>query len=367
MTRHLLASSALCRPGAGAPEPGWLAVEDEVIVEVGAGAPPPGAADVGAAALAPAFVDLQLNGVDDVDLATADAAGWQRVGEQLARHGVAAYLATFASAPLEAYDGALARLEAAQRVTGPRSAAALGAHLEGPFLGGAPGVHPVERLRAADLAWLESTLGAHPDVVRMVTLAPEADRGLEGVRWLARHGVLVALGHSQASLDEARAAAAAGARVVTHVFNGMGPLHHRAPGLVGAALDDDRLTPTLIADLVHVDATVVRIVLAAKRDVAVVSDAVAVRDDREPSGGAARLPDGRLAGATQLLDGALENLVRIGVPLERAVAVTSTVPAALLGRRDRGRLVAGARADVVALDRSTGALRAVWIGGEPVR
>jgi N-acetylglucosamine-6-phosphate deacetylase len=361
----VLASSALCRPGALAP--GWLAVEDGVIAEVGDGRPPSGASDLGPAVLAPAFVDLQLNGFDDVDLATADAAGWRRVGRQLARHGVGAYLATFVTAPLDRYDEPLTRLEAAQRATGPGDATPLGAHLEGPFLGDAPGAHPVDQLRAVDLAWLESTLAAHPEVVRMVTLAPEADPGLHAVTWLARHGVRVALGHSEATTEDARDAAAAGARVVTHVFNGMGPLHHRAPGLVGAALDDERLTPTLIADLVHVDETVVRIVLAAKPDVAVVSDAIAARADLDTTDGAARLADGRLAGATVLLDGALQNLVRIGIPIERAVAATSTVPASLLGLADRGHLVAGARADVVALDPSAGALQAAWIGGAHVR
>ncbi len=361
----VLASSALCRPGALTP--GWLAVEDGIIIEVGEDRLPRGATDVGAAVLAPAFVDLQLNGIDDVDLATADPAGWRRVGQQLARHGVGAYLATFVSAPLDAYDEPLMRLAAAQRATGPGDATPLGAHLEGPFLGDAPGAHPVDQLRAVDLAWLESTLAAHPGLVRMVTLAPEADPGLHAVTWLAHHDVLVALGHSQASSDDARDAAGAGARVVTHLFNGMGSLHHRAPGLVGAALDDERLTPTLIADLVHVDETVVRIVLAAKPAVAVVSDAIAAGRDLDTTAGAARLADGRLAGATVLLDGALENLVRIGVPVERAVAATSTVPAALLGQSDRGRLVAGARADVIALDPRAGTLQAVWIGGTPVR
>ena len=363
MATRVLASDALCAPGT--PAPGWLTLEHDVIGEVGHGPPPRGATDVGVAVLAPAFVDLHVNGVDDVDLATADAAGWQRVARQLARHGVAAYLATFVSGPLDAYDDRLAGLEAARHATGPGEAAPLGAHLEGPFLGGAPGVHPVDQLRPVDLPWLEATLAAHPDVVRMVTLAPEADPGLAAVRRLAHHGVLVALGHSQASDGDARDAAEAGARVVTHVFNGMGPLHHRAPGLAGAALDDPRLTPTLIADLVHVAPTVVRIVLAAKREVAIVSDATAVGSELDTSAGAARLADGRLAGATVLLDGALQNLLRIGIPIERAITVTSTVPAALLGRSDRGRLVAGARADIVALDATTGALRAVWIGGEP--
>ena len=365
MTASVLASGALCRPGV--PTPGWLAVEDGVIVEVREDRPPAGAIDLGSAVLAPAFIDLQLNGADDVDLAVADRSGWQRACRHLARHGVSAYLATFVSAPLDAYDQLLRRLHAARDEPHPEAAVPLGAHLEGPFLGEAPGAHPVELLRPADLAWLGSLLQAHPGEVRMVTIAPEADPGLAAVAWLASHGVLVALGHSRASDADARAAAAAGARAVTHVFNGMGALHHRAPGLVGAALDDERLTPTLIADLVHVHPTVVRIVLAAKDTVALVSDAVAVGGAVQATAGAARLADGRLVGATALLDEAVANVVGLGVPVERAVRAASTVPAGLLGLSDRGRLAVGARADLVALDPGSGALRGTWVGGEPVR
>ncbi|HEV2310579.1 MAG TPA: amidohydrolase family protein [Acidimicrobiia bacterium] len=354
-------AGVLCRPGP--PERGWVAWEDGALVDVQDGAPPPGSEDVGDAVLAPAFLDLQLNGSEDVDLATADGAAWAALGSRLARHGVAAYLATFVSAPLDSYDAVLRHLTAARRELAPRSACPLGAHLEGPFLGAAPGAHPVELLRPADLVWLERLFDAHPGLVRMVTLAPEADPELRAGTWLAAHGVLVALGHSMAGADEARAAADAGARVVTHVFNGLGPLHHRAPGLAGVALDDDRLTPTLIGDFVHVDPTVARIVFAASRTVALVSDAVATPPDRRRDD-AARLADGRLVGATALLDDAVANLVGAGVPIQRVVAAASTTPADLIGATDRGRLEPGRRADLVVLDPGTGRLRRVVLGGD---
>jgi N-acetylglucosamine-6-phosphate deacetylase len=360
----VLASSGLCPPGPLTP--GWLAVEDGLIVEVGRLAPPAGADDWGDAVLAPAYLDLQVNGVDDVDFATADGEAWDRAARTLARHGVTGYLATLVSAPLETYGAPLRRLAAVMASAEAGAAAALGAHLEGPFLGDAPGAHPPELIRPVDLAWLDALLDTHPDVVRMVTLAPEADPGGRAIALLVDRGVLVALGHSRVSDDEARAAASAGARVVTHVFNGMGPLHHREPGLAGAALDDERLTPSLIADLVHVHPTVVRLVFAASRAVAIVSDAVAVGGSVRAVDGATRLPDGRLAGATVLLDQAVENVVRVGVPLERAVAAATTVPAALLRLVDRGRLVAGARADVVALEPGTARLLGVWVAGERV-
>jgi len=151
--------------------------------------------------------------------------------------------------------------------------------------------------------------------------------------------------------------------MVTHLFNGMGPLHHRDPGLAGAALDDDRLVPTLIADLVHVHPAVLRLAFARKERIVLVSDVVAVADDTDTSAGAARLADGTLAGATTLLDGSLANVVGLGVPIERAVALVTSSPADVLGLTDHGRLVAGARADIVALDPRSLAVRQTWIGG----
>ncbi|MSO79724.1 MAG: hypothetical protein EXQ79_08990 [Acidimicrobiia bacterium] len=134
--------------------------------------------------------------------------------------------------------------------------------------------------------------------------------------------------------------------------------------MVGAALDDDRLTPTLIADLVHVHAAALRLAIAHKPNVALVSDVVAT-----PHGStldAARLPDGRLAGATALLDRAVANVVALGIPIERAIAMASTVPAAVLGLSDRGHLVEGARADLVSFDPLTMAVEDAWVAGDQV-
>jgi N-acetylglucosamine-6-phosphate deacetylase len=242
-------------------------------------------------------------------------------------------------------------------------------HLEGPFLGGAPGAHVVEHLRPVDLPWLHAVLERTPGLVRVVTLAPEADPDLRGVRMLRDAGVVVAIGHSTASYVDVRAAAAAGATVVTHLFNGMGPLNHREPGVAGAALDDPRLTPTLIADLVHVHPAALRLAIRAKRSVALVTDAVAVGAGTigevavHERDGAARLADGTLAGAIVAMDRAVANVVGLGFPLERAVELAATVPSEIIGCNGRGRIEPGRRADIVALDRATLSVQAVWIGG----
>jgi N-acetylglucosamine-6-phosphate deacetylase len=318
--------------------------------------------------LAPGLVDLQVNGLDDVDVAEAGER-WPRLDRLLAAGGVTTWCPTLVTAPLEAYP---ARLEAvaaaADRPDGGRPDVA-GVHLEGPFLGGRPGAHPVDLLRPLDLDWL----AALPDVVRLVTLAPELEGAPEAVGLLRSKGVAVSLGHSAATPAQVAACVEAGATLVTHLFNGMPPIHHRDPGLAGAALLDDRLTACVIGDGVHVAPAAVALAFRCKPAgrVALVSDAIAWRA-REHAGaaitlvdGAARLADGTLAGSAITLDAAVRTAVAGGVPLADALGAASATPASAIGCRDRGRLVPGARADLVALGPDLH-VRATWVAGQQV-
>jgi N-acetylglucosamine-6-phosphate deacetylase len=341
-------------------------MDDGVIVEVGEGAAPAGALDAGSALLTPGFVDLQVNGVDDVDFVSADPDSWRRAGRAQLEEGVTAYCPTFITAPFDDYPPALERAREAKADAQRRSLpAVVGVHLEGPFLGGAPGAHPVDLVRPADPGWLRTVLAEFPGLVKIVTLAPEADPGSAATRLLREEGVAVALGHSTATAEKARAAVDAGAQLVTHLFNAMGPLHHREPGLAGAALDDDRLTPTLIPDLVHVHPAVLRLAIRQKHNVALITDRVATTGLRVTDDSAARLADGTLAGSTLSMERAVRNTVGLGVPVERAVEMASTIPAGALGLTDRGRIAPGMRADLVALAPDSLAVRAVWLAGEP--
>lgn len=351
----LLASSIIT--GRRVISPGRLRVENGRVAEVG---PAPAGARVPSRTLVPGFVDLQVNGVDDLDCAQIASAGdWNRIGERLLATGVTTWCPTLVSAPLDSYADPIASITAemerqtSARRPGPTIA---GVHLEGPFLGAAVGAHRPDVLVDPDIAWLDAlALGT---VVRVVTLAPERRGAIEAIAHLTGRGVLVAVGHSTADAAQVAAAADAGARLVTHLFNAMPGLHHRAPGLAGVALTDERLVPSLIADGVHVDPMVLRLATRAKGAGrwALVTDSVAWRSRRLPGrsvavvDGAPRLPDGTLAGSALTMPEAISTMVtQAGVDLVDAVAAASTVPAGLLGLADRGHLEPGAVANVVAL------------------
>jgi N-acetylglucosamine-6-phosphate deacetylase len=317
----------------------------------------------------PGFVDIQVNGIGDVDVAHATGADWDRLDTLLVAQGTTTWCPTLVTAPLQSYAPRLESITIAQGRSSVRPAVA-GAHLEGPFLGGAPGAHRRDLIIEPDLEWI-ATL---PEVVALTTLAPETAGAIEAIEAFVRTHVVVSLGHSTASFEQATAGADAGATLVTHLFNGMASLHHREPGLLGAALSDDRLTVSVIADLVHVHRSAIRFAFAAKTAarVALVTDAVAWQAGAVGGSalrlvdGAPRLEDGTLAGSVLTMDRAIANVVqRCGVSLEDAVCAASTTPAALLGLADRGEVAVGRRADLVALD---GELRcaATWIGGSLV-
>jgi N-acetylglucosamine-6-phosphate deacetylase len=344
--------------------PGAIDIEDGRIVVVERG--PRHVPDV---TLAPAFIDLQVNGIGPIDVAAADGADWDELDRRLLAQGVAAWCPTLVTSPLESYAAPLQRIADAARRPGLRPAI-LGAHLEGPFLGGAPGAHRRHLIRPFDVAWID----ALPDIVRLMTLAPELDNATKIVGLLRERGVTVAMGHTTATYEQAQAATAAGAELVTHCFNGMGPMHHREPGVLGAALSDDRLAVSVIADLVHVHPAALAIVFRAKGPdrVVLVTDAVAweAEDLRELGlrydGPAPTLPDGTIAGSAVTMDASIANLVRdAGVPLADAVRAASTTPADVLGETDRGRIAPACRADIVALDDTFG-VTAMWLGGEQV-
>jgi N-acetylglucosamine-6-phosphate deacetylase len=356
----LVAARILNGEGGTSATPAWIVIGDGRIVATGSGSPPDGATDLGDAFLAPGYVDIQVNGAGSVDFATASIDDIIDTIDAFVAGGCTACLPTICSAPLDRYPAMLERL-AAVRAARPESV--LGVHLEGPFLGGAPGAHPPEFVRGVDLDWLVTLCDRFGDLVRLVTLAPEADPGLAAIAALRARGIVVALGHSTVDLDGARAAADAGAGIVTHLFNGMGPLHHRAPGLAGAALDDRRLVPSVIADGVHVHPVMLRLALHARPDAVLVTDAVATAPPLQLRSGAAYLPDGTLAGSTLTMASAVRHVAALGISVAATVRCATGNAARAIGAAHYGRVATGCRADLVALDPVTLEVRAVWLGG----
>ncbi len=332
--------------------------------------------DLGAGVLAPGLVDLQVNGGGGVMLAAgADVAMLARICDAHARLGATLILPTLITDRAEVTAQVIAAGVAAARAGVPGFG---GLHLEGPHLdprrAGAHAATLIRPMAEGDLKLLERAAARLPAL--MVTVAPEAVSPAQIAR-LAAAGVVVSLGHSGCSAEAARAAQAAGATCATHLFNAMGPLAARAPGLVGAVLTGG-LRAGIIADGVHVAEEGLRVALAMKAPDALflVSDAMAVAgtgaEAFELNGrrvlrrdGRLTLGDGTLAGADITLPQSLAHLARLGVDPARALAMASRIPADVIGAQAHGRLTPGARADLVHLAPDW-ALRGVWRGGVPV-
>ena len=367
-------------PGTGILAPGYVTIDDGRIAAVGEG-PPPGSPDLGldSGVLVPGLVDLQVNGYYGVDLADCDPDGWALVARRLPETGTTAFLPTFITAPVPTLATELrSAAKTAEAVTA--GARVLGVHLEGPFLSPArAGAHQRDWIVAPSPGAVTELLDAGRGLLRLMTLAPEADGALAAIGMLTAAGVVVSMGHSDATAAEVAAGADAGARMVTHLFNAQRGLHHREPGVVGQALTDQRLTSGLIVDLSHVSAAACAIAFAAAPGrICLITDAAACAGmppgryllggqpvDLPPGSGAPVRPGGTLAGSALRMDLAVSNAVAVGLGLPEAVAAASRIPADLIGRPDLGRLAAGAAADLAWLGDDLRA-RATWVSGARV-
>lgn len=377
--------------GAGAIlAPGYVACDGGTITAVGAG-PPPGRPDVELTEgfLLPGFVDLQVNGYFGVELSDADPAGWQAVARRLPETGTTAFLPTFITSPIDQLLPALERaagfapdLAAPDpRDKVPAGARVLGAHLEGPFIARSRrGAHNPAWIRTPDAATVSALLAAGAGLLRVVTIAPEIDGAMTAIKQIAESGVVVSVGHSDATAQQVGAAAMIGARMVTHLFNGQRGLHHREPGVVGQALADTRLTSGLIADLHHVVGQVAALAFrAAPGRIALVTDAAACAgmpqggyvlggepiELAEGDGTPPTRADGTFAGSVLRMDSAVANMVAVGIGLADAVAAATRIPAELIGRPDIGRIARGRAADLTWLSDDLRAV-ATWIAGRQV-
>ncbi len=390
----LLANARVVTPGRVL-DRGWVRIEDGRIVALGGGDDGPAAVEVGSpspddldapstidlarAWVLPGFVDIHVHGGGGASYTSGDpdearvAAAFHRA------HGTTTTLASLVTAGID-------ELEQTVRALAPLvdEGVLAGLHLEGPYLSAAHcGAHDPKLLQRPDPHALGRLLDAADGTIRMVTLAPELPGALELVHQTVATGALAAIGHTDATYDQARIAFDAGARVATHLHNAMRALHHREPGPVTAALEDPRVTIELINDGVHLHDAVARfaVATAGPARTALITDAMAAAGmpdgdyklgpmDVRVRNGIARLPDsGSIAGSTLTMDTALRRAVQdLGIPIIDASLAAATNPARLLDL-NTGALKPGLPADLVVLDDTLTVtsvmVRGTWTAARP--
>ena len=329
----------------------------------------------------PGFVDLQVNGSHGIDVMTASPDQLATLSRHLAREGTTAWLPTAVTSPIEKIEQVHESIEKAiEDSRGDNvgdAAAILGMHLEGPFISPRRlGAHPRLNLEPRGDAF-DRVLAMR--ALKLITLAPELPGAIDAIRRLTARNVIVSIGHTDATLDQAKAGVDAGARMFTHLFNAMRPLNHRDPGVIAAALAPSPALAAIIPDAVHVHPAILRLVFDArgKDGMILVTDKVALaqtsgsekivgRSRAAIRDGAARLDDGTLAGSIiSMLDGVRIMVEKADVRIGDAAVMAATNPARLLGANDRGRIEVGTRADLIMLS-SALELKSVLIGGREI-
>lgn len=320
--------------------------------------------------LAPGFVDIHIHGAGGRDLMETDPAALAAVAATVARFGTTTIVATTVTAPADDILASLRALGQAARngpagKSGTPAAELVGIHLEGPFISRTRrGVHSPESIVAPSPALLDRFLDAADGSARILTLAPELPGALDLIDRVRGAGMIAAIGHTDATYEQASAAIDRGARHAVHVFNAMRPFSHRDTGVLGAVLTRPELSAEVIADGVHVDPPALEILVKAKgvAQVILVTDGTAATGmpdgsyrlgmfDMSVSGGVCRDAQGRLAGSTLTLDRAVTRMAGLGVPLADAVRMATLNPARRLGLDARkGCIAPGADADLVFLD-----------------
>lgn len=379
MTTRYLEHGRLLTPAGIQDNPGLLLQEGR-IATLGEPCPPVvERLDARGLLIAPGFIDTHIHGGRQADTMDGTPEALREISRHLAEHGVTAWLPTTVACAPEALDRILTSIAQVQ-CEGSGGAAVLGAHLESNFL--APrykGAQPPEYLRPIGDPELLAVLEKHAQTIRLMTLAPELEGAEAFIPDLVARGVVVSVGHSDATYDQVLAAVAAGSTRVTHLCNAQRGFHHREPGVLGAGLVCDRLYTEIIADLEHVHPAGLTIAYRCKGDkhLMLVSDAVrgsGLAPGRYELGGhptlidgkVARLEDGTIAGSVITLERAVRNMVEAaGVPVEAALRMASEAPAQSLGLTSKGRIAPGLDADLVLLT-DTFEVRATLVSGRIV-
>ncbi|MFQ5740292.1 MAG: N-acetylglucosamine-6-phosphate deacetylase [Acidobacteriota bacterium] len=360
-------------------EDGWIRIRDGRIEEMGAGTPRPNQQVYRGSCLIPGMIDLHSNGVGGCDAAEGTASALEIISRTLPRYGATGFLATIItnqkSRLLESLRALASLMD--RPFTGAR---ALGIHLEGPFISPhRPGVHPADCLQRPSPELFQEYYRASRGWMKMLTLAPEVPGALAIIPEARQLLPIVSLGHTDADYASAARAIEAGANLATHVFNAMGPLRHRTPGILAAVLNSD-IFAAVIADGIHVHPAIVQLLVRCKGldRIILVTDQISAAGmpdgpyrigslEVHLSEGVCRGPGGKLAGSILQMSDGLSNLNGWlpGRALRKIVATATLQPAQLLGLERKGRIRPGNDADLVLLDEDLKVLQ-TWVEGELV-
>jgi N-acetylglucosamine-6-phosphate deacetylase len=303
--------------------------------------------------VAPGFLDVQMNGFESIDVSDCSIEDLIILDQSLLSHGTTHWLATVITAPLDRLEKRIAFLDEACR--SGRVPGLLGIHIEGPFLGRAPGAHRTDWIVPIDLNWIDRL----PESVRLVTIAAEQPLSSHATEVLTQRGVAVSMGHSRPTMSEMESMVEAGASMVTHLFNGMSGVHHREAGMALRALVDSRITTGLIADMSHVSSDAVALAFAAKggRGVCLVSDTVAWDSERAQRrgikivDGSPQLMDGTLAGSCTPLSQCVKKSVHdAGVAIGEVLLAATVTPSQVIHQPLISQICEGAPVNLLAMD-----------------
>ena len=324
----------------------------------------------------PGLIDVHIHGYMGEDASDGSFAGIRTMAEGVAAHGVTGFLPTTMTVSYAELETAFQQIARAMEASGAEDwfgARVLGCNAEGPFINAAKkGAQAEENIRVPDAAFLKR----HADVIRLFTIAPEVPGAMGCIREMAATDMRISMGHTAATYAQAKAAIDAGVTQATHLFNAMTPLNHREPGVVGAALSDDRVYCELIADTFHVDPALFAMVAKLKGDkLVLITDCVrcgGMPDGVYTLGGQqvflhgieCRLEDGTIAGSTLTMERAVRNVYEhTGLPLNQVVNMGSLNPARVLGiEKRKGTLNVGSDADIVLLDEDFRVQRTIIAG-----
>ena len=328
----------------------------------------------------PGFIDVHIHGAGGHDVMEGTDSALAAISKKIARHGTTSFVATTVTADPEmickSAEGIAKYIGSQQLAEGSR-AELLGIHFEGPFISPARrGVHPPQFIRLPSRELLEKFIEAAGGHAQILTIAPELLGAMPCIDAAQKAGMVVGIGHTDASYEQARAAIARGVHHAVHVYNAMRPFSHRDSGVIGAVLTTPEVTAELIADGVHVDQTAMRLLLQAKGagGVILISDGTAATGmpdgkyslggmEVTVSGGVCRDAEGHLAGSTLTLDRALRNIVNLGSSPGDALRMLTLNPAKVLGIEfKKGSLRTGADADIILLDEALN-ITQVWTRG----